>query len=87
MNYFQKYLVEEFAEDYQEGSISRREALKLILGVTGSLVLTNSILAACTPVTETFTPTLTAPEAGVPAGPTQQNTTTATEPEATQTQT
>ena len=49
MNIFQRYLVEEFAEDYQEGNLSRREALKLITAVTGSLLMANSILAACTP--------------------------------------
>jgi carboxymethylenebutenolidase len=49
MNYFQRYLAEEFAEDYQEGHISRRDALKLIATVTGSLVLANSFLAACMP--------------------------------------
>jgi len=47
MNLFQKYLVEEFAEDYQEGHISRRQALKMIAGVTGSLIIANSILASC----------------------------------------
>ena len=52
MNLFQKYLVEEFAEDYQEGHITRREALKLIFSVTGSMVITNSILAACAPSVE-----------------------------------
>ncbi|HLE13801.1 MAG TPA: dienelactone hydrolase family protein [Anaerolineales bacterium] len=63
MNRFQTYLVEEFAEDYQEGHLSRREALKLIAGVTGSLLLANSILAGCTPPGETTTtsaPSLTA---------------------------
>jgi carboxymethylenebutenolidase len=55
MNDFQRYLAEEFAEDYQEGRITRRKALKLIASVTGSLVIANSILAACTPV-ETGTP-------------------------------
>jgi carboxymethylenebutenolidase len=50
MNIFQQYLAEEFAEEYQEGRISRREALKLIAGVTGSMFLANSILAACTPL-------------------------------------
>lgn len=50
MNTFQKYLVEEFAEDYQEGLLTRREALKLIASVTGSLLLANSILAACVPI-------------------------------------
>ncbi len=49
MNYFQRYLAEEFAEDYQDGRISRRKALKLILSVTGSLVIANSLLAACAP--------------------------------------
>ena len=52
MNLFQRYLAEEFAEDYKEGRLSRREALKLILSVTGSVVAANSILAACTPPPE-----------------------------------
>jgi carboxymethylenebutenolidase len=47
MNHFQQYLVEEFAEDYQEGNLSRRQALKLIGSVTGSLLLASSILAGC----------------------------------------
>ena len=47
MNLFQRYLAEEFAEDYEEGRLSRREALKLIFSVTGSLVAANSILAGC----------------------------------------
>ena len=53
MNDFQRYLADEFAEDYEEGRISRREALKLIASVTGSLFLANSILAGCTPPAET----------------------------------
>ncbi|NLG99135.1 MAG: dienelactone hydrolase family protein [Chloroflexi bacterium] len=56
MNYFQRYLVEEFAEDYQEGRISRRKALKLIASVTGSAVIANSILAACAPPPESTEP-------------------------------
>ena len=47
MNLFQRYLADEFAEDYSEGRISRREALKLIASVTGSVVVANSILAGC----------------------------------------
>lgn len=47
MNIFQRYLAEEFAEDYEEGRLSRREALKLIVSVTGSLIAANSILAGC----------------------------------------
>lgn len=49
MNHFQRYLIEEFAEDYSEGTLSRRDALKLIAGVTGSVLLASSILAACAP--------------------------------------
>jgi carboxymethylenebutenolidase len=53
MNYFQKYLVEEFAEDYQEGHLTRREALKLIAGVTGNALMASTILAGCAPTAET----------------------------------
>ena len=56
MNLFQRYLAEEFAEDYQEGRLTRRQALKLITSVTGSLIAANSILAACAPESES-TPT------------------------------
>ncbi|HMN60877.1 MAG TPA: hypothetical protein PJ988_10960, partial [Anaerolinea sp.] len=49
MNHFQTYLVEEFAEDYQEGLLSRRDALKLIASVTGSLVMATTILSPCAP--------------------------------------
>jgi carboxymethylenebutenolidase len=52
MNLFQRYLASEFAEDYEEGRLSRREALKLIASVTGSLIAANSILAGCTPPPE-----------------------------------
>jgi len=52
MNLFQRYLADEFAEDYEEGRISRRDALKLIASVTGSLVVANSILAGCAPPPE-----------------------------------
>ena len=49
MNLFQKYLLDEFVEDYQERRITRREALKLIVPIVGSLVVANSILASCAP--------------------------------------
>jgi len=71
MNLFQRYLADEFAEDYEEGRLSRRDALKLIASVTGSLVVANSILAGCTPpppsaATEVTSPT-DAPTAEAPA--------------------
>jgi len=50
MNLFQKYLVDEFVEDYQEQRISRREAMKMIATIVGSSVVANSILAACAPL-------------------------------------
>ncbi len=67
MNLFQNYLVEEFAEDYQEGHLSRRDALKLIAGVTGSLLLANTILAACAPPPETAAPAAAATATQPPA--------------------
>jgi len=50
MNLFQKYLVDEFVEDYQEQRLSRREALKMIGSVVGSMAVASSILAACAPL-------------------------------------
>jgi len=49
MNTFQRYLAEEFAEDFEEGRLPRRDAIKLIASVTGSLVFAETILAACSP--------------------------------------
>lgn len=81
MTDFKRYLLDEFIEDYQEGHLSRREALKLIAGITGSLVLANTILAGCTPAQEA-TPTSAA--TGVPApSPTIEPTSAPAEPTAT----
>ena len=79
MNTFQRYLVDEFAEDYQERRLTRRDALKLIASVTGSVLVAESILAACTPVSDlenTATPLATSE----PAMPEP----TSTQPQATQ---
>ena len=73
MNRFQKYLLDEFVEDYQENRISRREALKLIASITGSLMLANSILVACAPLDEesaAVQPADASPTAGEPASAT-----------------
>jgi len=56
-----QYLVDEFVEDYQEGKMSRRDALKRIAGIVGGLAVAESILAACAPP-PTLAPT-TAPTA------------------------
>ena len=64
MNYFQRYLVDEFAEDYQEQRLTRRDAMKLIASVTGSLVVAESVLTACAPapVAESTAISLVTPE-------------------------
>lgn len=80
MNHLQKYLVDEFVDDYQEGHLSRRQALKLIAGITGTTVAAQ-LLAACgqPPVatTPTDAPTTAAPTSA-PAAPTLAPTTAAT---------
>ena len=45
----QQYLIDEFLEDYQERRVTRRDALKLLTGVTGSLSIAGALLAACSP--------------------------------------
>ena len=67
MNLFQRYLAEEFAEDYEEGRLSRRDALKLIASVTGSLIAANSILAACAPPPEATATGAASPTDGLSA--------------------
>ena len=49
MNHFQRYLAEEYAEDFWDGRIARRDALKVIATVTGSVLMAESFLAACAP--------------------------------------
>jgi carboxymethylenebutenolidase len=51
LNTFQKYLVEEFYDDYREGLISRRSFVRRVAYITGGMaaaVSTMSILG-CTP--------------------------------------
>jgi carboxymethylenebutenolidase len=66
--------------------LSRREALKLITSVTGSLLAANSILAACAPQEETAASTVSptdAPTAGAAASPEASPTAESAAPEAT----
>ncbi|HKZ70290.1 MAG TPA: dienelactone hydrolase family protein [Anaerolineales bacterium] len=79
MNDFQQYLAGEFVEDYEEGRLTRREALKLIASVTGSLVLAQTMLAACAPP-PTESPTSTT----APASPTKPAATSTAQPAATE---
>jgi len=71
MNIFQRYLAEEFAEDYEEGRLSRREALKLITSVTGSLIAATSILAGCVPPSESTETVSASPTNSPSAEPTE----------------
>ncbi len=59
---FKQYLVEEFVEDYQEGLIGRREALRRLAAITGSPALAAGILAACDSSSSSSPPAPTAPE-------------------------
>lgn len=51
MNTFQKYFVEEFHEDYREGLINRREFIRLLAYITGSMAATAATMSmlGCTP--------------------------------------
>lgn len=51
MNTFQKYFVEEFHEDYREGLISRREFIRMVAYITGSMAATAATMSmlGCTP--------------------------------------
>jgi carboxymethylenebutenolidase len=51
MNTFQKYFVEEFYEDYREGSLSRRTFIRRLAFITGSMAATVTTMSAlgCTP--------------------------------------
>jgi carboxymethylenebutenolidase len=44
LNVYQRYVVEEFADDYREHHLSRRDLLRKVLFVTGSVPLTASVL-------------------------------------------
>lgn len=65
MNHLQTYLVEEFVEDYKEGTLSRRRALKLIAGIAGA-AFAAQIIAACGEPTQQSTATA-APASGTGA--------------------
>ncbi len=69
LNHLQRYLVEEYVEDYQEGALTRRQALKYIAAVMGSLTLANTVLAGCTPM-PTAAPTAAPQPTVAPAAPT-----------------
>ena len=64
---FQRYLITEFLEDYQEQRVSRRKTLKLLAGITGSMSAAGALVAACSPAPPPPAPTATsAPPTATP---------------------
>jgi carboxymethylenebutenolidase len=55
MNLFQRYLVEEFTEDYQDGFLDREEALRLITSLCGSEQKAESLLSPLNPTSKRST--------------------------------
>jgi carboxymethylenebutenolidase len=49
LSHLQRYLVEEYIEDYQERALTRRQTLKYLVAVFGSLAVANTVLANCAP--------------------------------------
>jgi carboxymethylenebutenolidase len=66
LNYLQRYLVEEFAEDYQEGAMTRRQAIKYIAAVMGSVAAASTFLASCAPVPAAAPAATAVPPTAVP---------------------
>jgi carboxymethylenebutenolidase len=66
MDYLKRYLIEEEIEEYQENHISRREMMRRVLIITGSVPMTASILlaagcgASAAPTTAAVAPTTAA---------------------------
>src|SRR5438132_1096544 len=61
MNDLQRYLVEEAVEDYEEGRLTRREALKAIAGITGAALAAQMLEARAQVVPAGKAPASSAP--------------------------
>ncbi|HEY1016522.1 MAG TPA: dienelactone hydrolase family protein, partial [Herpetosiphonaceae bacterium] len=59
LNDMQLYLVDEYVEDFQEGLLTRREALRRIAAISGSMAFATALLAACGAEPATTAPTAT----------------------------
>lgn len=84
MDYLKRYLIEEEIEEYQEHHISRREMMRRVLIITGSVPMTASILlaagcgASATPTTAAVAPTTAATVAATATTAARATTTAAT---------
>ena len=79
VNDMQRYLVEEEAEKWQEGRISRREFVRRATLILGSAVVAGPVLLAlgCDPNTPEPTPTATTSQGSTPQPPSQDTATLA----------
>ena len=67
---FRDYLIDEFVEDYQEQRLTRRDALKKLTYLTGSVAAASTLLAACSPAAPAPAPSPTADRAAAqPSAP------------------
>lgn len=62
-DFFRNYMIDEFVGEYQEGHMNRREALKKLAGLFGSMALASTFLAACAPPSPTPAPPTAVPAA------------------------
>jgi carboxymethylenebutenolidase len=62
-DFFRNYMIDEFVGEYQVGHMNRREALKKLAGLFGSMALASAFLAACAPPAPTAAPPTAAPAA------------------------
>ncbi len=74
---FRDYLIDEFVEDYQEQRLTRRDALKKLTYLTGSVAAASTLLTACSPAAPAAAPSPTADRAAAqpsaPPAPTAQS--------------
>lgn len=69
-DFFRNYMIDEFVGEYQEGHMTRREALKKLAGLFGSMAIASTFLAACAPPAPTPAPPTAAPAATNTSAPT-----------------
>jgi carboxymethylenebutenolidase len=69
-DFFRNYMIDEFVGEYQERHMTRRDALKRLAGLFGSMALASTFLAACAPPPPTPAPPTAAPVAANTSAPT-----------------
>lgn len=72
MDGFKDYFIAEFVDEYVSGLITRREAIRKLAAVTGSVAVAASILAACTPAQPPAQPSPAGPSPAPTTPPTPQ---------------